>query len=87
MIIDASVGVILPMVNGDAQQVEAGGLATYGISYEELGRQTALMALEIIQNGASPTEMAVQTSDKLELTVNKEMAEALGIDPATISVD
>lgn len=77
----------LPMVNGDAQQVEAGGLATYGISYEELGRQTALMALEIIQNGASPTEMAVQTSDKLELTVNKEMAEALGIDPATISVD
>lgn len=77
----------LPVVAGDSQQVETGGLATFGISYEELGRQTALMALEIIQNGASPAELAVQTSDNLELTVNEEMAEALGIDPESISVD
>ena len=45
------------------------------------------MALEIIQNGVSPSELAVQTSDNLELTVNEDMAEALGIDPTTISVD
>lgn len=77
----------LPVVAGDSQQVETGGLATYGISYEELGRQTAQMALQIIEEGASPAEMAVQTSDNLELTVNEEMAEALGIDPESISVD
>lgn len=77
----------LPVVAGDSQQVETGGLATFGISYEELGRQTALMALEIIENDVSPAEMAVQTSENLELTVNEEMAEALGIDPESISVD
>lgn len=77
----------LPVVAGDSQQVETGGLATYGISYEELGRQTAQMALEIIQNDANPAEMAVQTSNNLELTINEEMADALGIDPESISVD
>lgn len=77
----------LPVVAGDASQVENGGLATYGISYEELGRQTARMALEIIQNDASPQTLAVETSDNLELTINEKMAEALGIDPNSISVD
>lgn len=77
----------LPVVAGDASQVENGGLATYGISYEELGRQTARMALKIIQDDASPQTLAVETSDNLELTINEKMAEALGIDPNSISVD
>lgn len=77
----------LPVVAGDASQVENGGLATYGISYEELGRQTARMALKIIQDDASPQTLAVETSDNLELTINEEMAKALGIDPDSISVD
>lgn len=77
----------LPVVAGDAQQVENGGLATYGISYEDLGRQTARMALDIIENEAAPENMAVQMSESLELSVNEEMADALGIDPSSISLD
>lgn len=77
----------IPVVAGDSAQVENGGLATYGISYEELGRQTARMALEIIQNDATPQNLAVQTSENLELAINEEMADALGIDPDSISVD
>lgn len=76
----------LPVVAGSAEQVEAGGLATYGINYEMLGRQTAKMALQIIEEGKSPAEMPVETSDSLELVVNEEMAEALGIDPASIQI-
>lgn len=77
----------LPVVGGDSNQVEGGALATYGISYEELGRQTARMAIKILQDGQSPAELPVEFSDNLELTVNEEMANAIGIDPKSISMD
>lgn len=77
----------LPVVGGDSNQVDGGALATYGISYEELGRQTARMAIEILQNGQSPDDIPVEFSDNLELAVNKEMADAIGIDPESISLD
>lgn len=76
----------LPVVAGSAEQVEAGGLATYGINYEKLGRQTAEMALQIIEEGKNPADIPVETSENLELVVNEKMAEALGIDPASIQM-
>lgn len=76
----------IPVVAASADQVIAGGLATYGIDYYELGRQTGEMALEIIENGADPATMSVQSSKELNLVVNEEVAEALGIDPASISM-
>ena len=77
----------LPLVAGAGAMVEDGGLATYGINYTDLGRQTARLALRILEDGENPAEIAIETSDNLELIVNEEMAEALGIDPASISVD
>lgn len=74
----------LPVIPGSAEMVEAGGLATYGINYEELGRQTAKMALRIIEEGADTAEMPVETSNNLELVINEEVAESLGIDPESI---
>lgn len=77
----------LPVVGGDSNQVEGGALATYGISYEELGRQTAKMAIEILKNGVSPADLSVEISEKLELAINQEMAKAIGIDPDSITMD
>ncbi|MBT2731309.1 ABC transporter substrate-binding protein [Carnobacterium sp. ISL-102] len=74
----------LPVIPGSAEMVEAGGLATYGINYEELGRQTAQMALQIIEEGAETAEMPVETSNNLELVINEEVAESLGIDSESI---
>lgn len=76
----------LPVVAASTDQVVAGGLATYGIDYYELGRQTGEMALDILENGTEPSTMAVQSSTEVELVVNEEMAEALGIDPESIVV-
>ena len=76
----------LPVVAGSTDQIEAGGLATYGIDYESLGRQTAQIALRIIEDDELPENLAVELSDHLELYVNEEMAEALGIDPSSISL-
>lgn len=77
----------LPVVAGAGAMVEDGGLATYGINYTDLGRQTARLALRILEDGEDPAEISVETSDNLELIVNEEMAEALGIDPESITVD
>lgn len=76
----------IPVVAGSMEQIEEGGLATYGINYNELGRQTARMAIEILTNDASPDSMAVETSEFLELVVNEDMAVELGIDPDSISL-
>lgn len=76
----------LPVVAASTDQVLAGGLATFGINYYELGRQTGEMALKIIDQGVDPSTLAVESSAILELVVNEEMAEALGIDPDSISV-
>lgn len=77
----------LPVVAGAGAMVEDGALATYGINYTDLGRQTARMALRILEDGENPGEIPVEMSDHLELIINEEIAEALGIDPETIVVD
>lgn len=77
----------VPVVAGATGMVDDGGLATYGINYTDLGRQTARIALRILQDGEKPADIAVETSDNLELVVNEEMAETLGIDPASISIE
>ena len=59
-----------------------GALATFGINYYELGKTTAEMAVKILKGEATPSEMPVeyQTSeDILEIAVNTETAEKLGI--------
>lgn len=76
----------LPIVAASTDQVLAGGLATYGIDYYELGRQTGEMALQVLEEGADPGELPVQSSQNLQLVVNEEMAEKLGIDPASITI-
>lgn len=73
-----------PIVAASIEQVEAGGLATYGIDYESLGKQTGLMAAKILDGDATPSTMPVEFANELKLVVNEDMAEALGIDPASI---
>lgn len=75
----------VPVVAGSIDQVEDGGLATYSLNYYELGRQTAEMAARVIE-GEDPSTMSIEQAEELELYVNEDMAEALGIDPDSIQV-
>lgn len=77
----------IPVVAGATEQVKVGGLATYGIDYKDLGRQTGKLAVKILKGEAKPGDLAVETSTKLKLVVNKEMAEAIGIDPDSIKLE
>ena len=76
----AANSVQLPTIVGEKGMVMDGGLASYSLDYYELGKQTAQMAVEIL-NGADPSTMAIQYLDeaKLELVVNTETAAACGI--------
>lgn len=72
----------LPVICGESGMVKSGGLATYGIDYYQLGYMTGQQAVKILTEGASPADMPIeyQSADKCELTVNEDMAAALGID-------
>ena len=83
----ATVGMIaneikLPVIPGESNMVNEGGLATYGLDYYQLGYLAGEMAVDILKNGKKPADMPIQflPADKCELTVNEETAKAIGID-------
>ena len=57
-----------------------GAFCGYGVNYEELGKATADMVVDILVNGKNPAEMPVQTMNNGIATVNTEVAQAIGID-------
>ena len=69
----------IPVIVGESGMCVSGGLATYGINYYELGKQTAKMAVEILKDGKNPADMPIQYLEKCDLSVNEETAKALGI--------
>lgn len=69
----------IPVICGEEGMVNAGGLATYGINYYELGKQTAKMAVEILRDGKNPAEMPIQYLENCDLKLNEETAKTLGI--------
>ncbi|MFI3237231.1 MAG: ABC transporter substrate-binding protein [Lachnospiraceae bacterium] len=73
---------LLPVFCGEGNMVTSGGLATYGLDYYELGYTTGEMAVEVLVNGADTATMPITylPTERFELIVNEDMAEALGID-------
>ena len=69
----------IPTIVGEEGMVNAGGLATYGINYYELGKQTAKMAVEILEGKNTPAKMPIQYLASCDLKVNEETAKILGI--------
>ncbi len=70
----------VPLVTADGESVGRGAIATYGVDYHKLGYQTGQMAVRILEEGADPGEMAVETFDDLLLIVNPAAAERMGVE-------
>ncbi|MFM0621090.1 ABC transporter substrate binding protein [Streptococcus suis] len=85
MIGELSVEYKVPVIGGSTDMVDEGGLLTYGTNYEALGRQTAKMAIKIIE-GADVSETAVEYPETVSLHVNEDIAKQLGIDTSKLSV-
>lgn len=69
----------VPVVVGEGDSVANGGVATYGFDYEQLGYQTGLMAVKILDEGADPAEMPIEKPTDLKLYVNPAAAERMGV--------
>lgn len=57
-----------------------GAFCGYGVDYVLLGTETADMAVEILVNGADPATMPVRTMNSGIVTVNTDVAGAIGLD-------
>lgn len=69
----------IPVICGESGMVEKGGLATYGLNYYNLGKQTAAMAIKILTGEAKPADMPIEYLENVELTINEDVAAELGI--------
>ncbi len=68
----------IPLFAGEARPIEQGGVGTFALDYYELGKQTALMAVRVLE-GENPGEMAIETQKDPQLIINKSGAERLEI--------
>lgn len=67
-------------VSAESAHVESGTLITNGLSYYELGKQTAAMASEILVDKKSPSDIPVGVAENIVNTVNIDTLEKLGLD-------
>ncbi|MFR3727333.1 ABC transporter substrate binding protein [Lacrimispora sp.] len=76
----------LPTICGEEGMVKAGGLATYGIDYFELGYLTGQQAVKILKDGEDISKMPIEylPAEKCKLSVNEETAKTLGIDVSNL---
>jgi putative tryptophan/tyrosine transport system substrate-binding protein len=68
----------LPSVNAYRELVEAGGLMSFGPSYEDMHRRAAEFVDKILK-GAKPGDIPVELPTKFTLVVSLKAAKALGI--------
>lgn len=69
----------IPVYPGADSLVIDGGFATVGVDYILLGRQTAAMAVKVLE-GTPISEIPVETLTDVSTIINKTTAEALGIE-------
>ena len=69
----------VPMITSDDAQFGAGGLATESIDFKNLGFQTGLMAVRIL-NGEKVSDMPIESPKDTKLMINQELAKKFGIE-------
>ena len=68
----------LPTMFSDLDSVVKGGLASYGVSYDTMGRLTAKYVKSILL-GVNPGDLPVEQVDRLYFVVNLKTVKALGL--------
>lgn len=68
----------LPVFVSDTDMVEKGALASLGPNQYELGKQTGKMLAQILR-GKPAKDLPVEFPQKIELVINKKIADKLGI--------
>ena len=78
LIMDYAAQQRLPGVHAYRELVEAGGLMSFGPSYEDMHRRAAYFVDRILK-GVKPADLPVERPAKFDLVVNLKAAKALGL--------
>ena len=74
----------IPSAHTNREEVEAGGLMSYGTDNLDMHRQVGVYTGKILK-GAKPADLPVLQSTKFEFVINLQTAKTLGIEiPATL---
>jgi putative ABC transport system substrate-binding protein len=77
-IVDLAVKNRVPVVYGQQEFVEAGGLMTYGVSLTDLFRRAATYVDKILK-GRTPADLPVEQPQKFEFIINLKAAKQIGL--------
>lgn len=77
----------IPLVAASKEQVDNGALASYGIDHHLIGKETAFMAYDILNNNKTVKDIPIKVFTEYELYINKDTAKKIGIDPNTIKIE
>ena len=69
----------MPLIVHEVSMVERGALVSYGADYRLIGIQAAKLVAKVLL-GAKPSELPIQTPDKLLLAINLSTARSIGLD-------
>jgi putative ABC transport system substrate-binding protein len=69
----------IPVFGSEVEQVKIGCLATVGLDYYELGKQTGVMAAKILKGETKASEMSFEVIEEGSFYVNTAVAEELQI--------
>ncbi|MFG6120579.1 ABC transporter substrate-binding protein [Thalassobacillus sp. B23F22_16] len=79
-VIDVAQKEDIPMFAGELDSVEAGAVAGSGFSYKDLGYETGEMAAQVLNGDKEPSDIPVSYPKNLKLVINKDAAEAQGLE-------
>lgn len=83
---DVAIPAGIPVIGGEENMLTGGALATVGLNYYNLGYQTGMMALRILNDGANPAEMPIEALTDTALVINMDTANAIGLEiPAELA--
>jgi putative ABC transport system substrate-binding protein len=77
-IVELAVKSRLPVIYNRREDVEAGGLMTYGVSLTDLDRRAATYVDKILK-GTKPADLPVEQPTKFELVINLKTAKQIGL--------
>jgi len=70
----------LPIMVGEFDSVKRGGLAAYGFEYYDVGYEAGQMAVKVLNGESTPAGLPVQNPQNLKFIMNKDAAEAIGLE-------